>query len=136
MKNKVQEYFFEQLEIIEKVPISEAKHNLNFGNQRHDWSSKIFGYLLDACYFYLYQLKQFFTGIWIIRAMKWKLTSVTVPMGIPPCRTWSKPCKLVWKNCPFPCFRLVSSSKPYKWPQTFHTCWYIRIHCVFFISFL
>lgn len=36
MKNKVQEYFFKQLEIIEKVLISEAKHNLNFGNQRHD----------------------------------------------------------------------------------------------------
>lgn len=63
MKNKVQEYFFKQLEIIEKVPISEAKHNLNFGNQRHDCSSKIFGYWLDASYFYLYQLKQFFTGI-------------------------------------------------------------------------
>lgn len=132
----MQVYFFKQLQTIEQVPFPEAKHNLSYWKSKARLKQQDFWLLLDACYFYLYQLQQFFTCSWIIRDMKWKLTSVTVPMGIPPCRTWSKPCKLVWKNCPVPCFRLVSSSRPYKWPQTFHTCWYIRIHCVFFLLFL
>lgn len=42
------------------------------------------------------------------------LTSVTVPMGTPPCRTLSRSCKLVGKNGPFPWFLFSNSSKPCK----------------------
>ena len=41
-----------------------------------------------------------------------ELTSVTVPLGIPPCKTSSRPGKPVGKNCPLPSLLFVNSSKP------------------------